>query len=62
MKTVRMFFVILFAVYAMSVTAQSYTEKWNSFYKRYDIYDASGNQVGYYKWNSFYERWEFHNL
>ena len=37
-----------------------YTKKWNSFYERYDIYDANGRQVGYYKWNSFYNRWEFH--
>ena len=37
-----------------------YTKKWNNFYERYDIYDANGNQVGYYKWNNFYNRWEFH--
>ena len=54
-----MFFVILFAVYAMIVTAQSYTEKWNSFYKRTEYFDSKGKLQGWKKYNDFYKRMEY---
>ena len=29
------------------VSAQSYTQKWNSYLERTEFYDARGNMVGY---------------
>ena len=33
------------------VSAQSYTQKWNSLYERTEYYDSYGRMVGYSKYN-----------
>lgn len=43
------------------VSAQSYTQKWNSLYERTEFYDSYGRLVGYSKYNKLYDRLEYFN-
>lgn len=43
------------------VSAQSYTQKWNSYLERTEFYDANGNMVGYAKENTYLNRIEYYN-
>ena len=40
----------------------SSSEKWNSTFQRYDIYDSSGTLIGYKKFNQAFGRWETYDL
>ena len=40
------------------VSAQSYTQKWNSLYNRTEFYDSYGRMIGYSKYNELYNRME----
>jgi hypothetical protein len=42
--------------------SQTFTEKWNSLYDRYEIFNSSGVMIAYKKYNSLYSRWETYNL
>ena len=59
MKKLRLLFVILLNIYLVSATAQSYTQKWNDFYKRTEYFDSKGNLQGWSKYNDYYKRLEF---
>lgn len=49
---------LLTGVFCFSQTA---TKKYNSFYKRYEYFDSSGNMTGYEKYNSFSKQWEYYS-
>lgn len=59
MKKYLVLFLLAFTTSTICV-AQTYTEKYNSLYNRYEYFDSQGNLIGYKKWNSLYERWEYH--
>ena len=43
----------------LCVDAQSYTQKWNDFYKRTEFFDKYGSLMGWAKFNDFYKRMEY---
>jgi hypothetical protein len=54
-------FYLLLLVTSISYS-QSFSEKWNTVYQRYDYYDTYGNLIGYKKWNANYGRWDYTQL
>jgi len=59
MKNSILFLLVLVPIMVFS---QSYTEKYNSLYNRYELYDSSNNLVSYKKYNSLYNRWEYYEV
>lgn len=57
MKKIFLIIVITFSS-NLFCFAQSYSERYNSFYERYEYYDSNGNLIGYKKWNSLYNRFD----
>ena len=56
----RAYILLIAVITCLFLGAQEYTQKWNDFYGRYDIYNSKGTCIGYYKYNDFYKRWEYH--
>lgn len=61
MKKYLLLFLISITTSTICV-AQSYTEKYNSLYNRYEYYDSNGKLIGYKKWNSLYNRYDIEYL
>jgi len=59
MKKIILSVCMLMGVFCFS---QTVTKKFNSYYNRYDYYDASSNLIGYEKYNSYSGRWEYYSL
>lgn len=34
-------------------------KRWNKFFQRYDVFDSSGKQIGYYKYHPSMRKWVF---
>lgn len=50
---------ILIIICSSTLTAQSYTKKWNKSFDRYEHFDSQGNMIGYEKYNNLFNRWEY---
>ena len=57
-KMIKHYVTLLLIVMSLSMSAQSFTQKWNDFYKRTEFYDSYGNLQGWAKYNDFYDRLE----
>lgn len=76
--TIQLFFVIfvlnikylvmknLFVIFALLFTflsnSQTYSEKYNSLYDRFEYYDSDGDLIGYKKWSALNDQWEFFSV
>lgn len=54
--------IIVFLFSTTFLYSQTYTEKYNSAYSRYEYFDSSGYMVAYKQWSSINNRWEIYNL
>jgi|GEM_PF-1468825 hypothetical protein len=59
MKNLLLLFLVLFS---FSFYGQSYTEKYNSVYERYEYYNSNNELVGYKKYDPVYEEWKYTDL
>lgn len=57
MKTIA--FLIL--MFTLSTYAQTVTEKYNSYLKRYEYFDNRGQMTGYKQYNSYLKQWEYYD-
>ncbi len=59
MKKVLLFFAVSLS---LSIQAQSYTEKWNDLYNRYEYFNNQGRMIGYKYYDDLYRVWKYKDL
>lgn len=51
---------IVLLLFTITSFAQTTTEKYNSYLKRYEYFDSRGTLIGYKQYNSYLNQWEYY--
>lgn len=53
-------FYLFLLFYSFGSSAQTATEKYNSYLKRYEYFDSNGYMTGYKQYNTYRNQWEYY--
>lgn len=62
MKNINFLFLVAFSIVSMDCVSQSYTERYNDLYHRYEYFDNQNKLIGYKYYDQLYNVWKYKDL